>query len=420
MLATNYVPTRYPLLFMPYISELLNNKVFDSSDATVGKLQDILTAPKEGSFQPLEFLVIKDSSGAIKFVPYEFVENFTSKEISLKNLFNNIALSTLPGNNYIYLKRDVLDKQIVDVAGTRVVRVNDLRIGTLENKMCVLGIDPSFKGLLRRLGLGNSFLAWPFAVKLIDWRQAKLLSGSAPLQLNTAAEKMGELHPADLANIVEDLDIKHGSSLLASLGSAEAARVLEEVDPEMQTILVKHLGPDKAGQILSQMSSDEFADLIKTLSSEETKVFLSKVSTSRAQSLEKLISYPDNTAGGLMTLDFFSARPQWSVAETIEEMKKISENMRSIAHVYVTDDSGKFVGAVSLRRLILADKEVKLARLAKDFPSHSTLKPHDKVQKVIHLMTKYNLFTAAVLDKEKKLVGVVTIDDVMRLLAPKA
>ena len=405
---------------MPYISELLNNKIFDSSDATVGKLQDILISPKEGAFQPLEFLVIKDLKDGIKFVPYEFVENFTSSEISLKNLFTGIAISKLPGEDYIYLKKDVLDKQIVDIAGTRVVRVNDLRIGTVENKMCVLGIDPSFRGLLRRLGFGDSFITRPFEVKLIDWRQAKLLAGSAPLQLNTAIEELSELHPADLANIVEDLDVKFGSNLLASLDSVEAARVLEEVDPQLQTILVKHLGPERAGKILSQMSSDEFADLVKTLSSEETKDFLSNVSASRAQSLQKLISYPNNTAGGLMTLDFFSARPQWSVSETIEELKKISENMRSIAHVYITQDNGKFMGAISMRRLILANRDDKISMLAKDFPARSTLKPHDRVQKVIHLMTKYNLYTAAVLDKEKKLLGVVTIDDVMRLLAPKA
>src|SRR5581483_3357254 len=251
---------------MPYISELLDNKVFDSSDATVGRLKDILVAPREGSFEPLEFLQISTRQGETKFVPYEFVENFTSSEISLKNLFNNIALSKIPGGQYVYLKKDVLDKQIVDVAGTRVVRVNDLRIGTVENKMCVLGIDPSFRGLLRRLGLGETALSRLFPVRLIDWREAKFLEGSAPLQLNTAVEELKELHPADLANIVEDLDVKYGSSLLVSLDSASAARVLEEVDPNLQTILVKHLGPQRAGKILSQMSSDEFADLMKTLS----------------------------------------------------------------------------------------------------------------------------------------------------------
>ena len=405
---------------MPYISQLLNKKITDSSDAAVGKLEDILISPKQGSFQPLEFLVVKTANDDTKFVPYEFVENFTAYEISLKNLFSSVALKNIPGTQYVYLKREVLDKQIVDVAGTRVVRVNDLRIGSVENKMCVLGIDPSFRGLLRRIGLGDSFLARFFDVKFIDWREAKLLEATSPLQLNTAVEQLKELHPADFANIVEDLDIKRGSSLLASLDSHAAAKVLEEIDPDLQTILVKHLGPERAGNILSQMSSDEFVDLVKTLSGDETKAFLSKVSTSRAQSVQKLISYQDNTAGGLMTLDFFAAQPQWSVAEAIEELRKVSKSMRSIVHVYVTDQNGKFRGAISLRRLLLARPEEKISSLAKEFPVYSTLKPHDKLDKVVKLMTKYNLYTAAVLDREKKLVGVVTIDDVMRLLAPEA
>lgn len=405
---------------MPYISELLNNKITDSSDASVGKLEDILIVPQEGAFEPLEFLVVKIRGGETRFVPYEFVANFTSSQISLKNLFNKIALSELPGGKaYVYLKKEVLDKQIVDVAGTRVVRVNDLRIGVVDNKMCVLGIDPSFRGILRRLGLGQMFLKL-FEAKFIDWRQAKLLEGSGPLQLNTAAEELSELHPADLANIVEDLDVKYGSQLLASLDSAEAAKVLEEVDPELQTILIKYLGPERAGKILGKMSSDEFVDLVKTLSREESKEFLSKVSGSRAKSVEKLLHYPDNTAGGLMTLDFFSAWPEWTAGQTIEEIRKISDNIRSIVHVYVTAEDGSFKGAVSLRRLLLADKTLLMGALAKDFPSYSTLKPNDKIPKVIKLMTKYNLYTAAVIDKEKKLVGVVTIDDVMRQLYPSA
>jgi CBS domain-containing protein len=406
---------------MPYISELLNNKITDSSDLQVGKLEDILITPKDGSFEPLEFLVVRTKNKEVRFVPYEYVANFSSREISLKNLFNKIALTELrPGRPYVYLKKEVLDRQIVDIAGTRVVRVNDLRIGVLENKMCLLGIDPSFKGLLRRLGLADTFLAKPFEVKLIDWRQAKLLEGSAPLQLNTAVETLSELHPADLANIVEDLDVKYASSFLASLDSIDAAKVLEEVDPKLQTILVKHLGPQRAGKILSQMSSDEFADLVQTFSGSEAQEYMSEVSGGRAQNVKKLLAYSDDTAGGLMTLDFFSARPNWTVERVVEEIRNISGSLRSLVHIYVSDESGKFVGAVSLRRLMLADSNQVLKKLAKDFPAHSILKPHDSLRKVIHLMTKYNLYTAAVIDKDKKLLGVVTIDDVMRLLAPRA
>jgi len=404
---------------LPYISELLNNKITDSSDVQVGKLEDILIQPKEGVFEPLEFLVIKLKGGERKFVPYEFVENFSSSQISLKNLFGKIALSELPQEQFVALKKEVLDKQIVDVAGTRVVRVNDLRIGNFENKMCVLGIDASFKGLLRRLGLASSFLAKPFEVKLIDWRQAKLLEGSAELKLDTAAETLSRLHPADLANLVEDLDIKHGSRLLASLDSAEAAKVLEEVNPKLQTILVKYLGPDRAGKILNQMSSDELVDLVKTLSEPEARAILAKTGA-RGQALEKLADYPDNTAGGLMTLDFVNVRPDWTVQQTIDEIQKVSDKIRSIVHIYVSEENGKFRGAVSMRRLLLADKSGLIGKMAKDFPVHSTLRPHDKIPRVIKLMTKYNLYTAAVIDKEKKLLGVVTIDDVMRLLAPSA
>jgi Mg/Co/Ni transporter MgtE len=295
-----------------------------------------------------------------------------------------------------------------------------LRIGNLNNKVCVLGIDASFRGLLRRLGVPDGFFPSIFQAKLIDWREAQFIGNSQALQLNTAVENLSELHPADLANIVEDLGVKQGSSLLASLDAGDAAKVLEEVDPEIQTILVQSLGPDRAGKILSQMSSDEFADLIKTLSVPEARELLSKVGAARAQSVEKLAIYDDNSAGGLMTLDFVAVRPTWTVEQTIEEIKKLSRQMRSIVYVYVTDEQGKFVGGVSMRRLLLAEKEAIIKKLAKDFPPHSILKPDDELEKIIRVMTKYNLYSSAVLDIDHKLVGVVTIDDVMRTLAPSA
>ena len=227
----------------------------------------------------------------------------------------------MPKGQFVYLKKEVLDKQIVDVAGTRVVRVNDLRIGNFENKVCVLGIDSSFKGLLRRLGLAGSFLGKPFTVSLIDWRQATLVDSKKGLELNTAAEDLRHLHLADLANIVEDLDVKYGSSLLAALDSREAAKVLEEVNPALQTILIKYLGPESAGKIMSQMSSDELVDLVKTFSSEESSEFLSQVAGLKAQSVSRLLAYPDNTAGGLMTVDYVSCPPETTVQQATETIK---------------------------------------------------------------------------------------------------
>lgn len=406
---------------MPYISELLNNQISDSSDAVVGKLQDILIAPpEEGSFEPLEFLVVKTLDGQIKFVPYGYVANFTTSQISLKNLFNKIALDQLPDKQFVYLRRDVLDQQIVDIAGTRVVRVDDLRIGIFDRKMSVLAIDASMSGLLRRLGKLGGLFSWMFKVHLIDWRQAQLLGGGGVVKLNIVAENLSHLHPADLANIVEDLDVQQGSGLLTSLSEKEAAKVFEELDPEWQNILLKYLGPEKAGKILQQMPADEFVDLVKTFSEPEAREFLSTMKNGKAKGVEKLLAYPNNTAGGLMTLEYVAARPDWLVSQTIEQIKKLSDSYRSIVFVYVTNEDGKFLGVVSLRRLLAAAPDMQMEKLVKTLEPYAVLEPTDKMRKIISLMTRYNLYTAAVVDKEGKLAGIVTIDDVMRHLYPSA
>jgi sporulation protein YlmC with PRC-barrel domain/predicted transcriptional regulator len=403
---------------MPYISQLLNNKVTDSTDKNVGKLTDVLISEKSENFAPLEFLEISANGQGTKFVPYEFVENFTSSEISLKNSFSKISVDSLPNKRFVRLKKDVLDRQIVDIAGTRVVRVNDLRIGFSGGKMCVLGIDSSFKGFLRRMNLADNFVANFFKSKLIDWRQAASLEGG-PLQIKAASEEMKRLHPADLANIVEELDLKQGSSLLASLDEKSAAKVLEEVEPNLQNLLVKYLGTEKAGKILSQMSSDEVVDLIKTFSEPEGAKLLSKLGVGKAQRVQGLLEYGDNTAGGLMTPDFVSVRPEWTIAEVVAEIAKVSSSLRSLVYVYVTGANGKFYGVVSLRRILLASPTETISKLSKSVNA-GTLRPNDKMQKIIKLMTRYNLNAAAVVDKNKKLLGVVTIDDVMRQLFPKA
>jgi Mg/Co/Ni transporter MgtE len=234
------------------------------------------------------------------------------------------------------------------------------------------------------------------------------------------AENLSQLHPADLANIVEDLDVMQGSNLLSSLDEREAAKVFEELDPHWQTILVKYLGPEKASRILSQVSVDELVDLAKTFTTREARKFLSKIKPGQAQAVQKLLAYPDNTAGGLMTLDFLTARPEWTVARTIEEVKQASDSLRSIVYIYVTDQNGKFVGVVSLRRLLTGDPGAVITKVAKPLADYATLRPDDKMDKIIELMTRYNLYTAAVLDSDKKLAGVVTIDDVMRQLYPAA
>jgi len=405
---------------MPYLSELLDHKVKDSADVVIGRLRDILISPKAAEYQPLEYLVVETKKdGENILIPYSFIGSFSLRAVVLKAPINKITVvPETDDNNWVYLKRDVMDEQIVDVAGARLVRVNDLRLNIFKDKMSVVGIDVSTKGLLRRMGLEwLDFGDW-LKVNLIDWRHTQPVRGI--LKLDTVARNLNKLHPADLANVIEDLNVKAGSQLVVNLDAKSAAKVLEEVDPHLQKVLVKYLGPEKMSSILGQMSTDEIVDLLKTMPKDEAKIFLSYLQNQKAKKIEKLIKYEDDTAGGLMTAEYIRVSPDWTVGETIAEIKKVSSSLRSIIYVYVLGSDEKFLGAVSLRWLLISDPKKPIKDLVKTFPLSSVLRVDQDVEDVMKVMTKYDLYTAAVLDKEQRMLGVVTIDDVMRHLVPQA
>ncbi|MFA5820647.1 MAG: CBS domain-containing protein [Candidatus Gracilibacteria bacterium] len=404
---------------MPYLSQLLDSRVTDSADHDVGILKDVLIKPKVGQYVPLKFLAIERGKPKhLIYIPYDVVENFSREEVSLKVLFRKIRKRPSISTNFIGLRQSVMDQQIVDMSGARVVRVNDLRIGNFAGKMSVLGIDVSTKGLLRRLGLAWLDFFALLKVNLIDWRHAHTVHRA--LKIDTVAQRLNRLHPADLANIIEDLNIKHGSKLVKALDAKAAAKALEEVEPNLQKLLVKYLGPKQASDILAQMSIEEIVDLMRMLPASEAKQYLEKLRNDKKKSVQKLLIYPDDTAGGLMTLDFMAVRPELTAHEVIEEIRKTSSTMSSLLYVYVTDENGHFRGVVSVRWLMLAKPDKKMSELAKALPQGSSLHVNQKINEIMNIMTKYDLFTAVVLDTHHKLVGVVAIDDIMRHLVPNA
>jgi magnesium transporter len=403
-----------------YLSQLLGSKIKDSSDKAVGKVKDALVKSESGNYAPIEYLLMRQKgTGKDFFIPYQYVANTGTGEVTLRHMFSKIPDQPLTKpEEYVYLERDVLDEQIVDVDGARVVRVNDLRIGLYENKTSVLGIDVSFKGILRRLHLDKFDLIDIFKVNLIDLRKTQLVKGS--LQLDTISKDLTKLHPADLANIVEDLTIKQGSRLVDSLDSKSAAHVVEEMDPAVQKMIIHYLGPEKAAGIVEQMSVDETVDLLRMLPATEAHQFLAAIRNSKSKKIENLLHYDDNTAGGLMTPEYLHAKRGWTVGETIEEIRKVSKKFRSLLYVYITDEEDKFLGTVSLRNLMLTDPAKKLGQVMKVVPDGSILRAEQNINDIMKVMTKYNLFTAAVLDRDHKMVGIVTIDDVMRHMVPHA
>ncbi len=405
-------------IFMPYFSQILKPAVTDSADAPVGTLLDIGIVPKSGQYAALEFLMIKPMRGTEPlYIPYQYVENLSHTGIDLKAPLAKIPVKR-PAGHLVWLDKDVLDQQIVDVGGARVVRVNDLKIGLFEDQMRVLGIDISFKGVLRRLKLAWLDVFNLCTVNFIDWRKTQPVKGM--VQLDTSSSDLVRLHPADLANIIEDLSIKQGSKLVTSLDEDMAAKVFEEIDPKTQRVLVSRLGSEEAIRIMSRMSTDEIVDLLKLLPKDDAAQLLSQFKSVKLKKLENLIKYEDDTAGGLMTTDYVSAKLDWTVQETIEEIRRLSPHMRSILYVYIVDQEGFFKGSVSLRGLMTADPKATLKNLLKRPPGSATLKLKDKIDHIVNVVTKYDLYVAAVLNDEGKLVGVLSTDDVMRHLAPKA
>ncbi|MCX6734652.1 MAG: CBS domain-containing protein [Candidatus Peregrinibacteria bacterium] len=403
---------------MIYLSHLVKSAVDDSSDKEIGELRDILVKQDSDGYPFADLILVKDKKHKnIVAIPFKYVENLSKGEVTLNKIYSKIETVEV-SKNHIYLMRDILDNQIIDVNGIRVVRVNDVKLAMIDGELSVVGLDISFKGIMRRLGIAWMDYFNVFKVNLINWRDAQHVHGT--LQLNTVSEKLNRLHPADLANIVESLNIKQGSKLLSSMDTKNSAKILEEVNPIMQKALVGMLDKGQALKIVEKMSIDELADLIQSMPYQKAKQFLSDLHSDKLEKIEELLLYPEDTAGGLMTNEFITVPPSWTKEDAIRQIKEVSKKYRTISYIYVIDKNGKFLGPISMRSLVVADKNVKLKKLLKPVKALVTLRPENSLHEVVNLMTKYDLFTATVVNKKGRLLGIVTLDDVMRCLAPAA
>jgi len=400
---------------MFYLSTIIGAKVVDSAFTPVGVLKDVIAGDVPQGYGPLRAIKIQTARGSV-FIPWQKIESYNEKSVYLTGLIDKITYYQIDASDLL-LKEIVLDHQIVDMEGARVVRANDLQLGVVEGKTCVVGIDISLRGILRRLKLEWLDIFNFTKVQLIDWRQARVASGS--IQVASLSKNLVSLHPADIANVVEDLNLAQGTALLQSMDVATASKVFEELDPETRTVLMDELPPEKTAQITERMPVDELVDLLKDLPPDQSTQVVQRLQRGKAASVDRLMRYKDDTAGGLMTTDILTVRPEWTVPRTIEEIKMRTTSFRSLHYVYVTDGPSIFFGVISLRRLILADPAHTMQQLMRPRKQLRTLKPNYDLRRITTIMTKYNLMSIAVLDKHT-LAGVVTIDDVMRALTPDA
>jgi len=238
------------------------------------------------------------------------------------------------------------------------------------------------------------------------------------LQLKTTHQKLRKLHPADVANLIENLTLPESTRLVQSLDKETAADVLGEVDPKYKDTLLEHISSKSLATIMEEMPTDQAVDVLKDLSDHKRGQVFRRLGVRKAKTLHKLSAYKDDIAGGLMTSEFMSVHKDSTVDEAIKEVRKNSENFRSLYHVFVVNDDKHLLGIISIRTLLLALPKQKVSQVMSKVLK--TLRLQTKFEDIARSMTKYDLLSMAVVDKKKVIRGIVTVDDILRMLIPDA
>jgi CBS domain-containing protein len=403
---------------MRFLSEIINKPVIDNEGKKIGKFKDFV-ASVSVTYPIVEALIVRTTDKKDINVPWEDVE-LINKEIKLKIKFNDIKEYKLK-NRDILIADEVLDKQVVDLEGKKLKRINDLQFATTQDYYRLIGADISFKGILRRLGLER--IPKGLGIKLqddnISWKDVDVLeSNISRLKLKVPEYKLKKLHPADIAEIVDQLSINDSIKILNSLDEEIAADAMEEISPERQVTLFEEMNNKRAADLLEEMSPDDAADLIGDLSAERGRELLDLMDPEEAKDVEHLLGYPEDTAGGIMTTEFAAVSEELTARQILNKFKELAEEVESIYYIYALSKNNDLSGVISLRELIIAGPDEKL----KDFMTKEmiTVDVMEKEHEVAKQIAKYNLIALPVVDDKNKIKGMVTIDDAIDIVLPTA
>jgi magnesium transporter len=407
---------------MLYLSQVIGRPVRDRNDEPIGKVADLIVAVGD-RYPPVTGLVIETDRRRI-FLPWTSVDRLDESGAKLSRLTMDMEkFSQRP--NEILLRSDLMDKQIVDIDGRKVVRVNDLRLDEVDGALHLVAVDVGAAGLLRRLGVegGLRTVARNLHVhvpeKYIDWEDVDPVETSiASIKLRVPHAGLAELHPADLATIIDQLAPRDRAGVLASLGDDAVADAIEEMEPETQVEVLEDLEPGRAADILEEMSPDDAADLVADLSEATRDEILALMETDEKDEVQELLGYPEESAGGIMTTEFVAVPAHLTAAETIDMLRQLEPNAETIYYVYVTDDDGRLVGVLSLRDLIVAGPDTEIGQvMIKEPVAVGVLADQDEVAEVV---AHYNLLAVPVIDQDGRLAGIVTVDDALDTVLPTA
>ena len=412
---------------MLHATELLGAEVRDAQGNFVGRVRELFIVPADHPGRVSRILLARGRYQPL-VARYDQVASAEPGKIGLT--VGEQALESFQANEaWLAVGKDLLDQQIIDVNGRKVVRVNDVNFddrrtnGNVELR--VFQVDAGFRGAARRLLQG---ILSPTAVRklqqrlpatLLPWEYVNLIE-SDPMRrvkLRIGSDKLAQIHPAELADIVEELTPDERQSIIESLDKETAAETLAELDDRLQPEVVETLGREKAGDILEEMDPDEAADLLAELPPETSKELLEELPRDDAQEVKRLLQYDERSAGGMMTTEFVLVGEDAERDEVVGWIRGLDLNAEQLDTILLINKQAVLAGTVAVGRLLTATSGTQLADLRSD--PVLFVGPDEKDKEVFALFDKYNLRSLAVVDLNQRPLGVITVDDVIKHLREK-
>jgi len=417
------------------LSELLGATVYDPSGAASGRVREVTLAPQEDRAR-ISSLIVKTRSGN-RVLPFAAVSTING---GVRAATAAGEWQTASGTEGLFLlERDLLGQQVIDINGRKVVRVNDVDLLVETQKdlqkeaggiktgpvLRVHSVDVGARGAIRRLLRGLApksalhLLLDRIPPRSIPWNFVDLIETDPArrVKLKISHEGLAKLHPADIADIVEELAPDEREAVFETLDEEVAAEALEEVEPKVQKAIVESLDSERAAEIVEEMDPDAAADLLGELPEDRTEQILVQMEPEVQQDVVELLEHAEETAAGRMTTEFLALPMSATVQNAIDSMREFEGGIEAVSTIYLVDSRGTLVGAVPLARLVLAQPSTPMLSLT----AEPLVLAHEGVveNEVAELFDKYNLLTLPVVDEHNKLTGVITSDDVISMLRAK-
>ena len=404
-----------------FLSDILKKKVINARGQHLGQIVDAVAEFVE-PYPIVSGLILKVSAHKNALLPWKSVLSI-GEDACVVNIAPHALAGYKKRGNAVLLKDALMDKQVVDTNGARIRRVNDLQFLQAHHVLYLIHVDVGFRGLMRRVGLTKPMdkmmqvlFDYTLADQLISWKFAQPLSSPDLLRLNIAQNRLSQIHPADLADILEDLDVRRRAAVFRALDKETAAETLEETDPKIQVSLIADLNSAQASDIIEEMSLSEATDLLGDLPKEKAKRILKEMEKDVAEDVRELLAHPEKEAGGMMTTSFLRFRPNTSVRQAMEIIRAEGNDIDLIYYAYITDEKEHLLGVVTLRDLLLAPPEATLSNIMDS--RIISVKLNDNDETIAENFAKYGVTAIPVVDGKERLQGAIMFKNLLEVVAP--